>query len=88
MLIYFEFRFVSITMNLLYGCISFVIRLYLWLMLLNVYAKSNVFGFAYLFAVLFFWFRKLSFSLIKDINKAAIAIVLLQYLVLLFDITN
>jgi hypothetical protein len=79
---------VNIRMNVLYGCIHFMIRFYLWLMLINLYTKSNVFGFAYLIAVLSFWFKPVEFSLIKNINKAAIIILLLQYLFLVLDINS
>jgi hypothetical protein len=55
-------------------------------MLINLYSKNNVFGLAYLIAVLCFWFKDVHFSLIKDINKAAIIILLLQYFFLILDI--
>jgi len=86
MLIYFQFKHVLMQINFAYGCLNFIIRFYLWLMLMNVYAKNNIFSIAYLVAVLVFWFRRLEFNLIRDINKAAIVILLLQYLVLLLDI--
>jgi hypothetical protein len=79
---------VLIRMNVLYGCIHFMIRFYLWLMLINLYSKNNVFGFAYLIAVVYFWFRNANFALIKDINKAAIIILLLQYIFLLLDLNT
>jgi len=34
----------------------------------------------------YFWFRKIEFTVVKDINKAAIIIFLIQYLILLLDI--
>jgi hypothetical protein len=69
-----------------YGTLNFVIRSYLWLMFINVYIKNNIFALAYLIAILCFWFRSLTFNLIRDINKAAIIILLLQYIALLLDI--
>jgi hypothetical protein len=57
-------------------------------MLLNVYAKSNMFAFGYLGAVVYFWFQSISFDLIRTINKAAIVLLLLQYVALLMDINN
>lgn len=57
-------------------------------MLINIYSKTNMFGFAYFIAVIVFWFRDINFSLIRNINKAAIIIVLLQYLFLLLDINT
>ena len=77
-----------IRMNVRFGFIHFIIRFYLWLMLINIYSKSNMFGFAYFIAVICFWFRDVNFSLIRNINKAAIIIVLLQYLFLLLDINT
>ena len=65
-----------------------LIRLYLLMMLINLYEKSNIFAFAYLIAVLIFWFQNVRFQLIKDINKAAIIILILQYVMLLLDINN
>lgn len=65
-----------------------LLRFYLLMMLINLYEKSNIFAFFYLFSVLFFWFKKLHFSMVKDINKIAIIILLLQYVMLLLDITN
>lgn len=79
---------VLIRLNVLYGCVHFMIRFYLWLMLINLYSKGNVFAFAYLIAVLCFWFRDVNFGLIKDINKAAIIILLLQYFFLLLDVNT
>ena len=73
---------------MIYGFMMALIRLYLLMMLINLYEKSNIFSFAYLFAVLFFWFKDVKFQLIKDINKAAIIILILQYFVLLLDITS
>ena len=75
-------------MNIIYGLMMALIRFYLLMMLINLYEKSNIFAFAYLIAVFFFWFKKVRFQLIKDINKAAIVILGLQYLVLLLDINN
>lgn len=75
-------------MNMIYGFMMALIRFYLLMMLINLYEKSNIFAFAYLFAVLFFWFKKVRFQLIKNINKAAIIILCMQYLVLLLDINN
>ena len=57
-------------------------------MLINLYEKSNVFSFAYLFAVLYFWFKEVRFQLIKDINKAAIIILVLQYFFVLLDVNQ
>lgn len=65
-----------------------MLRSYLWLMLLNVYAKSNIFAFAYLATIFRFWFFTPNFTFVKDINKAAILILCLQYLTLLFDINS
>lgn len=79
---------VVIRLNMLYGCIHFMIRFYLWLMLINLYSKSNVFAIAYFIAVLCFWFREVHFTLIRNINKAAIIILLLQYFVLLLDVNT
>lgn len=62
------------------------LRLYLLMMLINLYLKSNVFAMFYFFSVIFFWFQKLSFKMIQHINKIAIVILLFQYLVLLCDI--
>lgn len=75
-------------MSFIYGCLNFIIRFYVWLMLINVYAKNDAFAIAYLIAILVFWFKKLQFNLIKDINKAAIIILCLQYFVLLLDINT
>jgi hypothetical protein len=77
-----------IRLNFLYGCIHFMIRFYLWLMLINLYSKGNVFAFAYFIAVLCFWFKDVNLGLIRDINKAAIIILLLQYFFLLLDINS
>lgn len=77
---------VVIRLNMLYGCIHFMIRFYLWLMLINLYSKGNIFAFAYFIAVLWFWFRDVNFGLVRSINKAAIVILLLQYFVLLLDV--
>jgi hypothetical protein len=79
---------VLIRLNMLYGCIHFMIRFYLWLMLINLYSKGNIFAFAYLIAVLWFWFRDVNFGLIRNINKAAIIILLLQYFGLLLDVNT
>lgn len=73
---------------MLYGCIHFMIRFYLWLMLINLYSKANIFAFAYFIAVLWFWFRDVNFGLVRSINKAAIVILLLQYFVLLLDVNT
>ena len=70
------------------GLLTFIIRFYLWLMLINVYAKSNVFAFGYLAAVVYFWFQSVSFDLIRTVNKAAIALLTLQYVMLLLDINS
>lgn len=59
MLIYFEYKYTEMTINMMYGFVNFIIRFYLWLMLLNVFAKSNVFSFLYFIAVLIFWFQRL-----------------------------
>lgn len=88
MLIYFDYRYAQMKISILYGLLIFIIRLYLWLMLLNVYAKSNVFSFLYFLAVVFFWFKSVEFDLIRNINKAAIVILCLQYLVLLLDLNS
>jgi len=88
LLIYFSYKQTQIKISTMYGLLNFIIRIYLWLMLINVYAKTNVFAFFYLFAVLIFWFKKLDFDLIRNINKAAIIILLLQYVVLLLDINS
>lgn len=56
------------------------------MMLINLYQKSNIFAFAYLFAVFFFWFQPLHFRMVRHINKISIIILLLQYMVLLLDI--
>lgn len=74
--------------TLMYGLLTFMIRLYLWLMLINVYAKSNVFSFFYFIAVVYFWFKPVEFDLIRNINKAAIVIICLQYAVLLMDLNT
>jgi hypothetical protein len=79
---------VQFKLNLMVGLLNFIIRFYLWLMLLNVYAKSNMFAFGYLGAVVYFWFQSISFDLIRTINKAAIVLLLLQYVALLMDINN
>jgi hypothetical protein len=88
MLVYFSYRHVQFKLNLMVGLLNFIIRFYLWLMLLNVYAKSNMFAFGYLGAVVYFWFQSISFDLIRTINKAAIVLLLLQYVALLMDINN
>lgn len=72
----------------MFGLLSFIIRFYLWLMLLNVYAKTDAFSFAYLISVLYFWFKPLEFDLIRNINKAAILLLCLQYIVLLLDLNS
>lgn len=79
---------VVIKLNVLYGCIHFMIRFYLWLMLINLYSKGNIFAFAYFIAVLCFWFRDVDFGLVRSINKAAIIILLLQYFILLLDVNS
>lgn len=79
---------VVIRLNMLYGCIHFMIRFYLWLMLINLYSKGNIFAFAYFIAVLWFWFREVNLGLVRSINKAAIFILLLQYFVLLLDVNT
>lgn len=86
LLIYFQYKHTLMKINMMYGFLSFVIRFYLWLMLLNVYAKNDVFSFAYFIAVICFWFQRLEFDMIKNINKAAIILLCLQYVVLLFDL--
>ena len=88
LLIYFSYKQTQIKLSSLYGILNFIIRFYLWLMLINVYAKSNIFAFFYLIAVLIFWFKRLDFDLIRNINKAAIILLCLQYLVLLLDINS
>lgn len=55
-------------------------------MVINIYEESNIFSFAYLIAILYFWFQSISFQLVNNINKAAIVILLLQYFTLLLDI--
>lgn len=85
---YFQYKGTLININLINGIMMALIRFYLLMMLINLYEKSNIFAFAYLFIVLFFWFRTIRFHMIKDINKAAIAILILQYLVLLLDING
>lgn len=85
-LIYFSYKETYTQINILYGLLSALIRVYLWLMLINVYEKSNIFAFAYMAAVFYFWFRNVQFSFVKDINKAAIIILLFQYFMLLLDI--
>lgn len=65
----------------------FLLRFYLLMMLINLYEKSNIFAIAYLFSVLYFWFQRLHFKMVRNINKIAIIILLLQYVMLLFDIT-
>ena len=74
--------------SMMYGLLIFMIRLYLWLMLLNIYAKSSIFSFIYFIAVVIFWFKSVEFDLIRNINKAAILILCLQYLVLLLDLNT
>ena len=86
MLIYFSYRYTLFKINSLFGLLTFIIRFYLWLMLINVYAKSDIFAFGYLAAVIYFWFQDANFDMIRNINKAAIVLLLLQYVVLLFDI--
>jgi hypothetical protein len=71
----------------MYGALMFLLRLYLLMMLINLYKKSNIFSFVYLISVLYFWFQKLHFRMVRHINKIAIIILLLQYLLLLLDIT-
>ncbi len=87
-LIYFDYKMNQLKIYVLYGTMTFLIRLYLWLMLLNLYEKTNVFSFAYLITIFFFWFRTIRFNLVKDINKAAIIILLAQYFFLLLDISE
>ena len=86
MLIYFSYRYTLFKINSLFGLLTFIIRFYLWLMLINVYTKSNIFAFGYLAAVVFFWFKEANFDLIRTINKAAIVLLCLQYIMLLLDI--
>lgn len=88
MLIYFSYKHAQMKISSMYGLLNLIIRVYLWLMLINVYEKSNIFAFFYLIAVLYFWFKPLNFDLIRNINKAAIIILSLQYLVLLLDINS
>lgn len=87
MLIYFDYKGTMIKINYLYGAMMLLLRFYLLMMLINLYEKSNIFAFAYLFSVLFFWFQKLHFRMVRNINKIAIIILLSQYVVLLLDIT-
>ena len=74
--------------NYLYGLLIGLLRTYLLMILVNLYEKSNIFAFFYLFSILFFWFRKLDFNLVTGINKIAILILLLQYIMLLLDINS
>ncbi len=87
MLIYFDYKGTMIKINYLYGALMFLLRFYLLMMMINLYDKSNIFSFAYLAAVLYFWFQKLHFKMVRNINKIAIVILLIQYIVLLMDIT-
>jgi len=88
MLIYFTYKHTQVKISTMYGILNLIIRLYLWLMLINVYEKTNIFAFFYLIAVLIFWFKPLNFDLIRNINKAAIIILILQYLALLLDMNS
>ena len=65
-----------------------LLRFYLLMMLINLYEKSNVFAFAYLVSILFFWFSPLRFPMVRHINKIAICILLAQYIMLLLDINE
>ena len=71
----------------MYGGLMLLLRFYLLMMMVNLYDKSNIFSFAYLGSVLYFWFQKLHFKMVRNINKIAIVILLIQYIVLLMDIT-
>lgn len=86
LLIYFNYKQAQIKINILYALLATMVRTYLWLMLINVYEKSSFSAFLYLFTLFYFWFRKIEFTIVKDINKAAIIIFLIQYLMLLLDI--
>jgi hypothetical protein len=58
-------------------------------MFINIYVKNNnISTFLYIIAIFFFWFKKLEFSVVKNINKAAILIMGIQYIILLLDIQN
>jgi len=71
---------------MIYALLASMVRIYLWLMLINVYERSSFSAFLYLFTLFYFWFRKIEFTVVKDINKAAIIIFLIQYLMLLLDV--
>ena len=88
MLIYFQYKETLIKINLITGTMMMLLRFYLLMMLINLYEKSNVFAFAYLISILFFWFSPLHFTMVKNINKIAIGILLAQYLMLLLDINS
>jgi hypothetical protein len=63
------------------------VRIYLWLMFINIYVKNNnISTFLYMFSIFYFWFRKLKFHVVKNINKASIIIMIFQYIILLLDI--
>ena len=86
MLIYFEYKQTLILMHCLTGVLMALLRVYLLVMFINFYSKANVFAFAYLISILVFWFSPLHFYQIRNINKIAIIILVLQYLVLLLAI--
>jgi hypothetical protein len=71
---------------MIYGLLAVMVRFYLWLMLINVYERTSFSAFLYLFTIFYFWFSKIEFTVVKEINKAAIVIFLIQYLMLLLDI--
>lgn len=73
---------------MLLGILSATLRLYILLLLLNSYAKSNIFSWVYLVVALIYWNISLNFSMVQNINKVAIIILLLQYMLLLFNLNS
>lgn len=56
-------------------------------MFINIYVKNNnISTILYIISIYYFWFKQLSFEVVKNINKAAIFIMLIQYVILLMDI--
>lgn len=71
---------------MLFGVLSAMLRLYILMLLLNSYAKSNIFSWVYLIVALIYWNLRIKFQLVENINKIAIVILLIQYTLLLFNI--
>ena len=72
--------------KMLFGILSATLSLYILLLLLNSYAKSNIFSWVYLIVALVYWNIRIHFEMVQNINKIAITILVIQYILLLFNI--